>query len=98
VEEGKRKNENMSGSEFSSESEKRGAPQPSDYDFRHHLHDTIILLGGKREIADLLIRSQDYQVSSSDIDELRRYNATLIDKLKDRLAKISKIRIRPKSS
>jgi hypothetical protein len=69
----------------------------NDFDFRHHLHDTIILLGGKREIADLVERSQDYQLQVSDVDELRKYNGALIDQTKDRLAKIHKTKLRPKS-
>jgi hypothetical protein len=81
-----------------SELEKPGTPHPNDYDFRHHLRQTIILLGGKKEIADLLIRSQDYQITQSDIDELKKYNVSLIDQLKNRLANIYKRRIRPKSS
>ena len=81
----------------SSESEKPGASHPSDYDFRQHLYDTIVLLGGKKEIADLLVRSQDYQVSQSDIDELKNYNLALMESLKSRVANIRKARIRPKS-
>jgi hypothetical protein len=85
----------MSGSRSSNESEK-GASS-NDFDFRHHLHDTIILLGGKRQIARLLIRSQDHHVSRSDVEGLRKYNATLVNQAKDRLANINKIKIRPKS-
>jgi hypothetical protein len=73
------------------------AELPDDFDFLQHLHDTIILLGGKKEIARLLMKSQDYQITRSDIDELRKYNSALIDQIKDRLANIHKIKVRTKS-
>jgi hypothetical protein len=88
----------MSGSQLGGESEEPTEPHPSDYDFRQHLYDTIILLGGKKEIADILVRSQDYQVSQSDIDELKNYNVMLIENLKFRRANIRKSRIRPEST
>jgi hypothetical protein len=81
----------------SSDLDRPGAPHPNDYNFRHHLRQTIILLGGRKEIADLLIRSQDYHISQSDIDELKKYNISLIEQLKNRLANIHKRRLRPKS-
>ena len=56
-----------------------------DYDLRRHLFETILLLGGKKEIANLLIKSQDCAVSESDIDRLRRYNRDLLDNAKQRL-------------
>ncbi|HXR47746.1 MAG TPA: hypothetical protein VN784_09925 [Candidatus Limnocylindrales bacterium] len=65
----------------------------SDFDFRHHLYDTIILLGGKKEIADLLIASQDLMVTRGDVDQLRNYNAALVDRVKARLANIKKTKI-----
>jgi hypothetical protein len=34
----------------------------SDFDFRHHLYNTIILLGGKKEIAGLVKKSMDLGV------------------------------------
>jgi hypothetical protein len=68
-----------------------------DFDLRHHLRDTILLLGGKAEIADLLIKSQDYGITEADVDELRRYNMSLIDNVKSRLDCISKTTIRPAS-
>jgi hypothetical protein len=64
-----------------------------DFDFRHYLYDTIILLGGRKEIADLLKKSQDYKVSSGDIDNLRRYNCGLIDEVKRRLMSINTMTI-----
>jgi hypothetical protein len=96
VEQGKSEKGKMSGSGSSNKSEKPPA-SANDYDFRHHLHDTIILLGGKRRIARLLIKSQDFRITPSDLDHLRKYNGSLIDNLKGRLANINKTRIRPKS-
>jgi hypothetical protein len=63
----------------------------SDYDLRCHLFDTIILLGGKKEIAELLIKSQDCGVTASDIDDLRRYNCGLIDATKLRVGIVNDI-------
>jgi hypothetical protein len=62
-----------------------------DFDFRHHLRDTIILLGGEKAIADLLIKSQDGGITAADIDSLRRYNCGLIDANKRRLVSINKM-------
>ena len=74
-----------------------GADGPSEYDFRHHLHDTIILLGGEKKIADMLVRSQDSHIKNSDVAEVRRYNGVLIDETKDRLNNVHKTRVRPKA-
>lgn len=65
-----------------------------DFDFRHHLRDTILLLGGKKEIADLLMKSQDGLLSESDIDELRNYNCTLINGVKARLSELNRLKVR----
>jgi hypothetical protein len=40
----------------------------TDFDFRHHLRDTILLLGGKKDIADLLLKSEDGFVSEADVE------------------------------
>lgn len=71
----------------------QGSDYCPDFDFRHHLFDTIILLGGKKEIADLVKKSMDCGVSDEDIDRLRRYNIELITQVKDRLAYTNKIEI-----
>lgn len=73
------------------------APSSADFEFRHFLRDTIILLGGKKEIADLLTKSEDFAVSEADVEELRRYNIALLEGTKDRLANIHRLKIRTKS-
>jgi len=60
-------------------------------DFFHHLRDTIILLGGQTEIANLLEKPDD--ITESDVDNLRRFNCELIDATKHKLANINKIRV-----
>jgi hypothetical protein len=65
-----------------------------DFDFRHHLHDTLILLGGRADIAQLLKKSQDYAVTEADIDMLRQYNISLIDGVKSRLASTNTVKIK----
>ena len=68
--------------------------QSSDFDFRHHLRNTILLLGGKKEIADLLVKSQDFNVTEGDVDQLRRYNIALIEQNKERFVNLNNIEIR----
>ncbi len=75
-----------------------GAVSPAEFDFHHHLHDTIILLGGRKEIAEMVERSQDSHIKNSDVAELRRYNGRLIDDTKDRLTTIHKTKVRAKSA
>jgi hypothetical protein len=61
----------------------------ADCDFRHQLRNTIILLGGDTEIADLLVKSQDFTIKSADVDALRRYNMILMDATKSRLSNVT---------
>ncbi len=68
-----------------------------EFDLRHHLYDTLILLGARREIAELVERSMDNAVTCSDVDALRKYNAELITRLKSRLAHIHTTKIRASS-
>ena len=63
-----------------------------DDQFAHHLHDTIILLGGRVQIANLLLNPQ--AITEADVTRLRHYNADLLTRLKDRLADINKMTIR----
>jgi hypothetical protein len=65
----------------------------NDFELRHNLRDTIILLGGKTEIADLLVKSQDGLISKADIDVLRNYNISLFTKTKTALARLNRLRI-----
>lgn len=65
----------------------------SDFDFRHHLYDTIILLGGRKEIADLVKKSMDAAITGKDIDAVKRYNVELVAQAKDRLAHINKLKV-----
>ena len=61
-------------------------------DFLHHLYDTIVLLGGAKEIATMVKNPET--ISDSDIKSLRQYNGGLIDSTKDKLARINMIRIK----
>ncbi|HVC93458.1 MAG TPA: hypothetical protein VND64_07190 [Pirellulales bacterium] len=61
-------------------------------EFFHHLHDTIVLLGGGTRIAKMVERYD--RLTESDADELRDYNANLIALTKDKLANIHKLKIR----
>jgi len=65
-----------------------------DFDFRHHLYDTIILLGGRKDIADLLKKSMDYGLSGDDLKLLRNYNFNLANATKERLTQINSMGIR----
>jgi hypothetical protein len=66
----------------------------TDYDFRRHLRNTILLLGGRKEIANLLIKSIDFATEEADVDALRNYNIELITSVKDRLAGVGTITVR----
>jgi hypothetical protein len=55
--------------------------------FAHHLHDTIILLGGRRDIADMLLCID--LLDGSAIDGLRQYNISLHESLKDRMVALN---------
>lgn len=60
--------------------------------FFHHLHDTIILLGGGTQIAKMVER---YDTAGlKDVEELQRINMRLIDGIKDRLFEIHKTTVR----
>ena len=80
-------------------SDKRVGSLPGDaaeFDFRHHLHDTIVLLGGKKEIADLLAKSSDGAVTEADVDGVRDYNVTLLEQTKTRLSHVRRRKVRNK--
>lgn len=64
-----------------------------DFDFRHHLYDTILLLGGKKRIADLVKKSLDYGITDSDLQVLRNYNTELITLAKERLAHLNTLKL-----
>lgn len=66
----------------------------ADFDFRHLMRDTVILLGGRVEIADMLARSLDCGITDADVEELKRYNLSLVDGTKSKLDNISKMVIR----
>jgi len=63
--------------------------------YLHHLHDTIILLGGKGEISEKIIHLEE--VTERDIDNLCQYNIDLIDSVKFKLDKIHTIKVNVKS-
>ncbi len=69
--------------------------QAFDFDFRHHLYDTIVLLGGRKDVADMLVKSQDGQINEADVEALRNYNISLFAATKGRLGSLNKLRIAP---
>jgi hypothetical protein len=56
-------------------------------EFMHHLYDTLILLGGRPDIAEML-RHPD-QIDESALNALRQYNIDLTTAVKDRLANVN---------
>ena len=66
-----------------------------DYEFRHRLYDTLVLLGAPTDVAELLKKSQDHLVSDADVEKLRAYNCGLIDSTKHKLANINMMKITP---
>jgi hypothetical protein len=71
----------------------RDAETSEDFDFRHNLRDTILLLGGEPEIADLLTKSQDGFISKADIAKLRKYNVSLFSNVKSRLRELNRLKL-----
>lgn len=69
-----------------------------DFDFRQHLYDTIVLLGGREDIAALLHKSSDCALTEADINELRTYNVGLLNSIKGRLRSITTIAARTKAA
>lgn len=63
-------------------------------DFHHHLYDTVILLGGRKDIADLVKKCMD-GVTPKDIDALRNYNIELMTAAKLAISSVNKISITP---
>lgn len=61
-------------------------------EYFHHLHDTIILLGGSKEIAHLAANSD--AIKPEDVDNLRNYNIKLIEAAKYKLSEIHSTKIR----
>lgn len=64
-----------------------------DCDLRHHLRNTIVLLGGDEQIADLLSKSEDYASTEDDVLTVKRYNMALIEGLKMRLARLPVLKL-----
>lgn len=85
-----------------SDSKRDGGCSPTacsaDFDFRHHLYDTLILLGAPLEIAEMLKKSEDFGVTETDIDILRNFNCRMIDGLKTRLVSINTVSVRSKGA
>jgi hypothetical protein len=65
-------------------------------EFARHLHDTVILLGGRRDIAEMLLRPE--LIDESAVDTLRQYNIDLLELVKDRLANINKSEVQVSTS
>jgi hypothetical protein len=51
-------------------------------EFARHLGDTVILLGGRNDIADMLLCPEIFGESAA-VDILRNYNAVLLEATKD---------------
>lgn len=62
-------------------------------DFYHHLRDTIILLGGGTEIANLAAKPGE--ITGDDVEALRNHNCRLITQAKDRLVNLNYLAVRP---
>lgn len=60
-------------------------------EFFHHLHDTIILLGGGTRIASMVERFDT--LTEADTNELRGFNAKLVTMAKDKLSSIHRTKI-----
>lgn len=70
--------------------------EESDALFRHSLKDTILLLGGRLDIAMMVKKSLDGQLSYKDVHDLRNYNCDLIQERKLALANLNTMKIQVK--
>ncbi|HUA67191.1 MAG TPA: hypothetical protein VMA13_01470 [Candidatus Saccharimonadales bacterium] len=59
------------------------SPLALDFDFWHHLYDTIIFLGQKKDIANLLKKSNDFSVSAAEAARPCACNVELTAHVKD---------------
>jgi hypothetical protein len=63
-------------------------------EFARHLYDTLILLGGRRDIAEMAwLLPHPELIDESAVDSLRQYNIDLLDSIKDRLVNINKAEV-----
>jgi hypothetical protein len=60
--------------------------------FLHHLRDTVILLNGDLNLANMVQSAQD-GVTEAMVDSLRKYNIALFTNTKDRLEHLNKIKL-----
>ena len=65
-----------------------------DFELRHFMRDVILLLGAPIDIADLLDKSKDGMVTSSDVNRVRNYACELFNEHKTRMASLRKLKIR----
>jgi hypothetical protein len=65
----------------------------ADFDLLDNLRETIVLLGGEKEIADLLLKSQDGLIREADIVKLRQYNISLFANVKSRLHNLKQVKM-----
>jgi hypothetical protein len=66
------------------------------FDFPHYLYNTVLLLGGKKEIAELLKKWLDGKITREDARAVVRYNSELQDNIKLRIVHCDKITVRVK--
>lgn len=62
-------------------------------EFLHHLHDTVILLGGDEKLAKLVESAQD-GVTDSKVNALRNFNIALFTKAKSVLTQLHRVKLR----
>lgn len=63
-------------------------------EFARHLYDTLILLGGRRDIAEMAWLLPHLElIDESAIDTLRQYNIDLQTSIKDRLVNVNKAEV-----
>lgn len=65
-----------------------------EFEFWHHLYDTVLLLGGRKDVADMVVKALDDQLTAADVHALRAFNSDLTTLAKDRLAYLYTITVR----
>lgn len=67
---------------------------PTDANLRHHLRETLVLLGCRVDVANLLEKSLDAEPTQADMHLVENYNIELFASMKLRLANLTKLKLR----
>lgn len=64
-------------------------------EFLHHLSDTLLLLGASSKLVKSVRELSELKFTSDIVDELRKFNISQIEKIKDIISGLNKTTITP---